>query len=88
MELWSKKFLTNSVSGLFVAIAYNSNNTAYSKDGVNWTATTLPNSLEWQTIAYGKGTFVAIASRSNVVAYSKNGVDWLTSTLPTSNQRC
>ena len=59
----------------FVAVAggeSDSNKAAYSTDGINWIASTLP--------------FVAIdgAYNSNKAAYSTDGINWIASTLPSS----
>ena len=53
----------------FVAVAYNSNKTMYSYDGINWTEITLPSSANWVSVTYGDGKFVAVANDSNKVMY-------------------
>ena len=40
-------------NGKFVAVAYDSDKTAYSTDGINWTAATMPSSSGWYDITYG-----------------------------------
>ena len=72
-------------NGKFVAIAYSSNQAAYSEDGITWTATTLPISSTWYSITYGNGKFVAIAYSSNQAAYSEDGITWTATTLPISS---
>jgi hypothetical protein len=69
--------------GKFVAITYNSDRAAYSKDGINWTITTMPNSDNWRDVAYGNGIFVAVANKynTNKAAYSTNGINWTETTL-------
>ena len=37
----------------FVAVAYNTDKAAYSTDGINWTAATLPSSSKWNYVTYG-----------------------------------
>jgi hypothetical protein len=39
-------------NGKFVAVT-NSNIAAYSTDGINWTAATLPSTASWQSVTYG-----------------------------------
>ena len=57
-------------SGKFVAVARDSNEAAYSIDGITWTAATLPSSASWWSVCYGSGKFVAVAYRSNKAAYA------------------
>ena len=54
-------------NGKFVAVANNSNKTAYSTDGITWTAATLPSSANWGSVTYGNGKFVAVAYNSDKV---------------------
>jgi hypothetical protein len=68
----------------FVAIARNSNQGAYSLNGIDWEPFTLPASRSWQDIAYGVDKFVTVAGSSNQGAYSLNGIDWEPFTLPAS----
>ena len=69
--------------GKFVAVADTSRKAAYSTDGINWTASTLPYS-RWYSVTYGNGKFVAVTYSSNAVAYSTDGITWTASTLPSS----
>ena len=58
-------------NGRFVAVASNSTYAAYSADGINWKATTLPGTYSWNSIAYGADKFVAVigyASTSDVTS--------------------
>ncbi|MBQ0141294.1 MAG: hypothetical protein KBT06_00590 [Prevotellaceae bacterium] len=68
--------------GKYVAVAYSSNKTAYSEDGINWTATTMPSKADWYSVCYGDGKFVAVAYSSNKAAYSEDGINWTAATLP------
>ena len=70
-------------NGRFVAVADNSNSTAYSIDGVTWMEATLPLFVTWTSVAYGNGKFVAIAY-GNKAAYSADGITWTVATLPLS----
>ena len=64
-------------NGKLVAVASGSTNeTAYSTNGINWTAATLPSSASWQSVTYGDGKFVAVASTNNKAAYSLDGINW------------
>ena len=69
-------------NGIFVAIAKNSNNVAYSNDGMSWTLGQLPMSDEWTSIAYGGGYFVAVANYSTNYVYSNDGITWSTGWMP------
>jgi len=75
-------------NGTFVAIPTGNVTTAFSTNGVTWTAGgNLPTSTTWVSVAYGNGRFVAIASGGRNVAYSLDkGTTWLASTpgLPLS----
>ena len=71
-------------NGKFVAVTDNSNQSAYSEDGINWTSSTMPTSAYWPSVTYGNGKFVAVARNSNQAAYSEDGINWTSSTMPTS----
>jgi hypothetical protein len=60
------------------------NYAAYSTNGINWSASTLPSSGTWVGVAYGNGLFVASAQNSAQGAYSTNGINWSASALPFS----
>jgi len=70
--------------GKFVAVAYGSNQAAYSTDGINWTASTVPFYASWQSVTYGDGKFVTVADESDQAAYSTDGINWAASALPSS----
>lgn len=66
-----------------MAVASQSNVSAYSSDGINWTETTWNVGHDWSSVCYGNGKFVAVASfNSNIAAYSTDGVNWTETTLP------
>ena len=56
---------------------------AYSTDGINWTAATLPSSADWYSVCYGNGKFVAVSTTAKA-AYSTDGINWTAATLPSS----
>ncbi len=66
----------------FVAIAKDTDEAAYSLDGINWTSVTLPFSEEWVDLEFGEGRFVAIASNSTTVVQSADGITWTSSNMP------
>ena len=69
----------------YVAIAYGPTTAAaYSTDGINWTASTLPASMLWYGVTYGNGKFTVVAAFSSEAAYSTDGINWVASTLPAS----
>ena len=64
--------------GLFVAIRSGTTNSAYSTNGIAWTAGSgLPNKT-WTDIVWGNGRFVALAS-DGTCSYSLDGITWSTS---------
>lgn len=69
-------------NGKFVVVASNTNQAAYSIDGISWTSTTLPASDNWMSVTYGGNKFVAIASNSSNMAYSSDGVTWTMGQMP------
>ncbi|MCP5454018.1 MAG: exo-alpha-sialidase [Spirochaetaceae bacterium] len=71
-------------NGRFVALGTNGTNAAYSTDGITWTASTLPSSRNWHSVAAGDGLFVAVSLGSDAAAYSSDGITWNASTLPSS----
>ena len=76
--------ITNGM-GLFVAVRTGSNQAAYSADGIAWTATTLPASLNWSKVVWGNGRFIAIANNSVNAAYSLDGINWTATTIATES---
>ena len=73
--------------GYYVAVAKQSTDTAYSLDGVNWTAGgSLGEAADWVDLAIGNNLVVAIAesdSSSTLRAVSANaGTTWNTGSLP------
>jgi hypothetical protein len=92
---WTGPGSSATTTGMFVAVATNSNAVMYSTNGVTWSTTipnqsptttiTLPQSANWSSVTYGNGRFVAVASNNNVVAYSNNGgITWALSIAYTS----
>jgi hypothetical protein len=69
-------------SALFVAVAAYSSTAAYSFDGENWEASTLPSSEYWHGVTYGGGKFVAVAWNSKTAAYSADGITWYPADMP------
>jgi hypothetical protein len=67
----------------FVALATSSDKAAYSTNGINWAAVTLPSNTDWQKITYGNDKFVATGS-TDKAAYSTNGITWTAATMPSS----
>jgi len=57
----------------FVVVG-NGGKTAYSPDGITWTAVTVGN-VRKNTIAYGNGKFVA-GGNAGMIIYSTNGINW------------
>ena len=76
-------------NNIFVAVANGTNQVAVSTNGVDWSASTISSSRNWNGVVYGKpstvitGIFLAVAGNLNSAAYSTNGTSWTASTLPT-----
>lgn len=70
--------------GLFVAIARQTQNMAYSLNGTTWQSSTLPLSSAWIKVVFGGGRFVAVSS-SGVAATSTDGINWFSVTVPNLN---
>jgi len=61
-----------------------SNQTAYSTDGINWTAgNTLPSAAQWRSVTYANGVFVTISTSR--AAYSTDGINWTAGTMPSGS---
>ena len=88
---WTRNDLATPVfSGNITSVAYGKNRfvivtdaseSAYSFDGVNWTAGgTIPNSLQCSVVKYAQGSFVALGTISGTVALlmakSDDGANW------------
>ena len=62
--------------GRFFAVAAGGTASAYSLNGISWTAAALPTSATWNSIAFGNNVFVALSTEGNV-AISNNGTTWV-----------
>ena len=80
--------------GYYVLISGGSSNkAAYSTDGINWTAATLPSTGNWSKVIYGGGKFLAVqggnsstSTKTNKAAYSTDGgKTWTAVTLSHSD---
>ena len=82
---FTKSVRLASGNGIFVALAPEGDEAAYSKNGAKWTKTKLPISASghW-AVCYGNGKFVAVEYGSNVAIYSEDGVTWTQTTMPAS----
>ena len=70
-------------AGVWITAAAGTNVAAYSTDGVNWTAATLPLTQTWSSSAWSNGWFVLTCSDpTNTALVSQDGANWLVSTLP------
>ena len=67
-------------TGVYSFFAATSTTAAYSKDGITWTASTMP-AGRWSAIAFGQGMFVAVSSLSGLTCYSFDGKTWYSSTI-------
>ena len=81
--------ISGTVTPRFVAVSYGGTAVAYSDNGTDWSASTLPNARNWSHVIYANGVYVTCAYGTNVAAYSTNGVNWTEVTLPsTANWNC
>ena len=74
-------------NGRFVAVIENTDISAYSVDGINWTQTTLPVSSAWSSITYGSGRFVMVETNITSI-YSFDGINWISSAIPSGTGKC
>ncbi len=77
-------------NGYYVAVAKGGGrDAAYSVDGVNWHAGTLPATSPpvnaWMSVAYGNGVFVAVSYNSSVAATSSTGSSWTARSIPSAS---
>jgi len=72
-------------SGRYVAMSTDSN-AAYTSDGDNWTAITLPVSGDWRSLESGNNRFVAVRYNSAQAISSLDGINWTVRALPASRQ--
>jgi hypothetical protein len=66
-------------NGMFVAVAFNSEDAATSTDGINWTLRKLPSVAYWQDVNYGDGVFMATTitgDGQSITASSFDGITW------------
>ena len=63
--------------GKFVALLNGDSNVFYSRDGINWSVSTLSGSDPWSSVTYGNGKFAAVSDNSNYpLMYSSDGLSW------------
>jgi hypothetical protein len=70
----------------FVAVnrfGIQSNQVAYSADGITWSYATAATSTNWSGVAYGNGLFVAVGASGNIMT-SPDGITWTARTSPTT----
>lgn len=69
--------------GKVLVLEYASDNFAYSSDGKNWTAGTMPFSANWSRVAYGDGIWVAVQYNlyTDNYAVSYDGINWIPATF-------
>ena len=70
-------------NGIFVALAYNSNTTAYSTDGITWTEGWSNNSIQARCVTYGNGKFVVVCNDAKIF-FSTDGITWKKATVPST----
>jgi hypothetical protein len=72
---------------VYVAVAANTDQAAFSQDAVVWQAATLPATAAWESIAFGNGVFIAVASDSSATAMSTDGENWVAGSAPAVGAR-
>ena len=69
----------------FVAVSSSSLYSAYSLDGITWSASNgLPSTAQWTAVSYGQGLFMTIAYSSSSAATSQDGINWVSRSVSTS----
>lgn len=71
-------------TGKFVAVPLGGTDALYSKNGVDWSTSILPNAGNYKAIAAGNNKIVTIINGSDNAAYSVNGTSWTATTMPAS----
>ena len=91
-ENW-RSIAYSPVLGMWVAVAYGSNNAAYSTDGTNWSSTNMGGATDnfWTDVIWGYDRFVAISRKTDStrceVAISQDGIEWYDATMETGDWR-
>lgn len=81
-----------SPSAVFVAVASLTNKCVWSPDATNWYSATMPQNIDWRSVAYGNGVFVAVAGgaadayASSVAAVSSDGKTWTQTAMPSASR--
>ena len=70
---------------VYVAVAFDNNEFAYSSDGSNWSVGNMPVSAFWTKVVYHNGVFMAFSS-DGPAARSTNGTSWSSMTMPSESQ--
>jgi hypothetical protein len=71
------------VAELFIGVSNNATTAESSPNGIAWTSRTLPQTANWQNIAFGNDILVAICNNANttVAASSVDGITWIARTI-------
>lgn len=81
--LWSIIYATSK----WVGVKANTNVSAYSSDGVEWTNKTLPAYGMWSSIAVGSSACIAVASDSASIVWSLDqGLSWTVRTMSSARK--
>ncbi|MDR3116784.1 MAG: hypothetical protein LBT91_02990 [Bifidobacteriaceae bacterium] len=64
---------------IYVGAVYQSNQSLFSSDGINWQTGQLPDSVTWNNVTYGAGKFVATGGKGHII-YSYDGINWAEAT--------
>lgn len=91
--LWSELPTTSNWTsiafgnGKFVAVAYGNSSSwdtsAYSTDGINWTASHLPDRITGLSIHYCYDRFIVVGNDA-IALYSTDGISWESMNMPTA----
>lgn len=71
-------------AGVFVGLDSLTNDFAYSTNGINWIANTLPQNINALRVIYANSKFVA-TGLSNLSLTSTDGISWSVGTMPTTS---
>ena len=75
-------------NGVFVAIAYFTNECAYSYDGITWNQATVTTNLKYTSLAFDESYYIfyAVPEEGTAYKYTMDGSDWGTDELPVAAQ--
>jgi hypothetical protein len=82
-KFWGNAWSMVYASTKWIGVKFNSNKSAYSSDGANWTTVSLPSTDKWCSLALGATTAITLAPDSTQVLTTTDGITWTQRSLAT-----